>query len=48
MLAVETDPAYIDVAILRWQAFTGEVAKLEGDGRSFPNIASERPATKAG
>jgi len=28
--AIEIDPAYVDVAILRWQAFTGEVARLCG------------------
>ena len=28
-------PQYVDVAVERWQAFTGETAKLEADGRSF-------------
>ena len=39
-LAMELDPAYVDVAVLRWQAFTGEVAML--DGRSFADVSLER------
>src|SRR5687768_2025310 len=38
--AIELDPAYIDVAIQRWQAFTGQVACL--DGRSFVDVGAER------
>lgn len=41
-LAVELDPAYVDVAVQRWQAFSGETATLEGDGRSFDKMAAER------
>jgi DNA modification methylase len=40
--ALELDPAYVDVAVLRWQAFTGEDAVLEADGRSFADVAGER------
>ncbi|MFZ6762225.1 site-specific DNA-methyltransferase [Pseudoroseomonas sp. WGS1072] len=40
--ALELDPAYVDVAVLRWQAFTGQQALLEGDGRGFAEIASTR------
>jgi DNA modification methylase len=40
--AVELSPAYVDVAVLRWQAFTGEEAVLEGDGRCFDAVAAER------
>ena len=43
-LALELDPAYVDVAVTRWQDFTGEVAVLEGDGRGFIEIAAERTA----
>jgi hypothetical protein len=39
---VELDPAYVDVAVLRWQAFTGEAAVLEADGRTFRDVAGER------
>ena len=42
--AVELDPLYVDVAVRRWQAFTGGSAVLEGDGRSFAAVAEERPA----
>ena len=42
--AIEIAPAYVDVAVKRWQAFTGLEAKLDGDGRSFEEIALERAA----
>ena len=38
------DPKYVDVAVLRWQAQSGEQAKLEGDDRSFEEVAQERVA----
>ena len=41
-LAVELEPAYIDVAVTRWQNFTGKQATLDGDGRAFDEIALER------
>jgi hypothetical protein len=41
-LAMELEPRYVDVAIRRWQAFTGKSACLLGDGRSFDVIAAER------
>lgn len=40
--AVELNAAYVDVAIKRWQEFTGQAATLEGDGRSFTDVATER------
>jgi len=40
--AIELSPAYVDVAVRRWQAFTGEEATLESDGRSFAAVAEER------
>lgn len=47
--AIELNPAYIDVAIKRWQDFTGTAATLEGDGRTFNEIAgivsSDAPAS---
>jgi DNA modification methylase len=43
-LAVELDPLYVDVAIRRWQAFTGKNATLLADGRAFDAIAGERLA----
>jgi DNA modification methylase len=43
--AIELDPAYVDVAVMRWQAFTGEKATLLADGRTFDSIkeAGRRP-----
>ena len=38
--AIELVPAYVDVAVRRWQEFTGGCAALEGDGRSFAEIAA--------
>jgi hypothetical protein len=35
---IELDPKYCDVIVLRWQEFSGDVAILEGDGRSFDVI----------
>src|SRR6056297_2277964 len=40
--AVELDPAYVDVAVGRWQAFTGEGAHLDGDGQTFDEIKVAR------
>jgi DNA modification methylase len=38
--ALEVNPAYVDVAVLRWQAFTGEQATL--DGQPFEQVKAER------
>ena len=43
--AIEIDPIYVDVAIARWQNFTGEQATL--DGQTFSQINSERVAAVA-
>jgi DNA modification methylase len=40
--AVELSPAFVDVAVTRWEAFTGKQATLEGDGRSFAEVAAAR------
>ncbi len=37
---MELEPKYVDVIIRRWQEFTGKKATLEGDGRSFDEIAA--------
>lgn len=45
---MELDPKYCDVIIKRWQEFTGKSATLEGDGRTFDNVASQKlPQEKA-
>ncbi|MAM62359.1 site-specific DNA-methyltransferase [Maritimibacter sp. UBA3975] len=41
-LAVELDPAYVDVCVLRWQAYTGQAAQLAETGQSFEMVAVER------
>jgi DNA modification methylase len=43
--AIELSPAYIDVAVKRWQAFAGKQATLDGDGRTFDDIAAIRRPT---
>lgn len=40
----EIDPAYVDVIVRRWQDFTGKTATLDGDGRTFAEIAEVRRA----
>ena len=40
--AIELAPAYVDVAVKRWQEFTGKRATLDGDGRGFDEIAARR------
>jgi len=40
--AIELSPAYVDVAVKRWQAFAGKAATLEGDGRTFDVISQGR------
>lgn len=37
--AIELNPAYVDLAIRRWQEFSGHDAILEGDGRCFAEVA---------
>lgn len=41
---IELNPAYVDVAIQRWQQFTGQAAVLESDGRPFDEIREGRAA----
>ena len=41
---VELNPVYVDVAIERWQAFTGEEAVLVDSGESFASLKSKRHA----
>jgi hypothetical protein len=44
MRLVGLDPGYCDVIVQRWQDWVGEEATLEGDGRSFDEIADSRDA----
>lgn len=43
--AIELSPAYVDVAVKRWQDFTGQQAVLEEDGRTFAELAAARNIT---
>jgi len=43
-LAMELDPAYVDVAVQRWQTFTGKEVTLQGSGHTFAEVAAERAA----
>jgi DNA modification methylase len=39
---MDLDAKYVDVAVLRWQRFSGKQAVLDGDGRTFEAIARVR------
>jgi hypothetical protein len=41
---IELDPQYVDMAVDRWQNYTGRQATLEGDGRTFAEITDHRRA----
>jgi DNA modification methylase len=39
---IELDPKYVDVVLLRWMSLSGKQATLDGDGRTFEEVAAER------
>src|ERR1017187_2963728 len=39
---IEIDPKYAQVIIVRWQQYSGKCATLDGDGRTFEEIAQQR------
>jgi len=39
---IDIDPSCVDVAVLRWQRYTGRSAVLDSDGRTFEEIARVR------
>jgi DNA modification methylase len=39
---IDIDPIYVDMAVLRWERYTGQKAVLDGDGRTFEEIARAR------
>ena len=41
---IELNPAYVDVAVARWQQFTGNQAILEGSDQAFDALKTERAA----
>ena len=44
---LEIDPPYVDVIVRRWQDITGETAVLDGEDRTFDNVAAARMASNA-
>lgn len=42
--ALELSPEYVDMAVLRWQDFTGREAVLEATGQTFAQVQTERAA----
>jgi len=41
-IGIDIDPRYVDVAVMRWQEFTGQEATLEGVGRTFKQVKAQR------
>lgn len=41
-IAIELDPRFVDVIILRWQRLSGKAAVLEGTDRTFESVTAER------
>jgi DNA modification methylase len=41
---IELNPAYVDVAVARWQKFTGKQALLEGSDTNFDALKAQREA----
>jgi DNA modification methylase len=39
---IELDPKYMDVIVQRWETLSGKRATLDGDGRTFEEVAAER------
>ena len=46
-LAIELSPNYVDVAVRRWQAFTGLDAVDEATGRTFEDCMNGKPVAQA-
>ena len=47
-LGLEIDPKSVDVAVQRWQTLAGKQATLDGDGRTFEEIAEVRKEDRVG
>ena len=41
-LGLEIEPGYVDVIVKRWQEFVGKDATLDGNGRTFNEVAAAR------
>ena len=44
---LELEPVYVDVAVRRWQAYTGKPAVLSGAGETFETIEEQRAPSAA-
>jgi len=44
---IELDPVYVDVAVRRWQSYTGKAARLVATGQCFEDVAEQRVVTLA-
>jgi DNA modification methylase len=42
--AIELNPAYVDVAVRRWEEFTGNNPVLEGTGQVYADVRAHRLA----
>ena len=40
--AIELNPAYVDIAVERWQNFTGQEATLEASGESYNALKAKK------
>jgi DNA modification methylase len=47
-IGLELDPGYVDVAVQRWQDFTGERASREADGKTLAALEQETITDEAG
>jgi DNA modification methylase len=45
-LSMELDPLYVDVAVRRWQAFTGKQAANSADGQPFEAVSADRQVAR--
>ena len=45
--ALEIDPHYVDVAVQRWENYTGKAAVLAATGSTFEEITEERTSNSA-
>jgi hypothetical protein len=45
--AIEIDPHYVDVAVRRWQHYTGKPAALVATGRTFEELTEDRAVAAA-
>jgi DNA modification methylase len=42
---MEQDPRYVDIILRRWQQYTGRQVTLDGDGRTFDQVAEIRQSS---